>query len=68
VKFKTLGTKVPHLNLKKIKHQFFFFFLRNRLTVKHTHTHLITLSHQAQTHYLDHQLHSQKWIIKLLGL
>ena len=28
----------------------FFFFLRNKLTIKHTHTHL--LFHQGQTHYL----------------
>ena len=25
--------------------------MRNKLTLKHTHTHLITLSHKAQTHY-----------------
>ena len=34
----------------------FQFFLRNKLTVKHTythtHTHLITLFHQAQTNFV----------------
>ena len=38
----------------------FFFFLRNKLTAKHTRTRLITPSHQIQTHYFTQSTTTKK--------
>ena len=39
---------------------FFFFWLRNKLTTKHTHACLITSSHQTQTHYFTQSTTTKK--------
>ena len=52
---RTLDAKTIHIIISQVSDTVsvcFFFLVRNKLTAKQTHAHLITLSHQALTHCL----------------